>query len=113
MASIVLIFNHPLLGYPEATLRTQFVGQSCNLWNVGGHGLGILTSEGFKLIIVSGLVETKSAPDGNHLAILLGVSKGSGETESAPDGNHLAILLGVSRGSGAACPGRNHPDITF
>ena len=41
MASIVLIFNHPSLGHPEATVRTFFTGQSRNLWNVGGRGLGI------------------------------------------------------------------------
>jgi len=28
MASIVLIFSHPLLGYPEATVRTCFAGLS-------------------------------------------------------------------------------------
>ena len=41
LASIVLIFNHPSLSHPEATVRTSFAGQSRNLWNVGGHGLGI------------------------------------------------------------------------
>jgi len=111
MASIVLILSHPSLGHPEATVRTQFVGQSRNLWNVGGHGLGILTSKGFSLIIISGSGETESAPDGNRLAILLGVSRGSGETESAPDGDLPATL--VSGGSSAACHGRNRPDITF
>jgi len=45
MASIVLILSHPLLGYPEATVRTQFVGQSRNLWIVGSHGLGIFGLE--------------------------------------------------------------------
>ena len=44
-ASIVLIFNHPSLSYPEATVRTYFAGQSRNLWNVGGHGLGIFGLE--------------------------------------------------------------------
>jgi len=48
MASIVLIFSHPLLGHLEATVQTHLVGQSRNLWNVGGHGLGILTSKGFR-----------------------------------------------------------------
>jgi len=47
MASIVLNFSHPLLGLPEATVRTRFAGQSRNLWNVGSHGLGIFTSKGF------------------------------------------------------------------
>ena len=87
MASIVLILSHPLLGHPEATVRTQFVGQSRNLWNVGGHGLGILASKGLSLIIISGSGEMESAPDENRLAILLGVTWGSGETESAPDGD--------------------------
>ena len=54
MASIVLILSHPSLGYPEATVRTQFVGQSRNLWNISGHGLGILTSKGFRLTVGSG-----------------------------------------------------------
>ena len=113
MASIVLIFSHPSLGHPEATVRTHFVGQSRNLWNVGGHGLGIPTSKDFSLIIVLGSGETESAPDRNRLAILLGVSRGSGETESVPDGDRPTILLGVSRRSGATCLGRNRPDITF
>ena len=113
MASIVLILSHPLVGRREATVRTHLVGQSSYLWNVGGHGLGIPTLKGFSLIIVSGLGETESAPDGNRLAILLGVSRGSGETDSAPDGDRPATPLGVSRGSGAACLGRNRTDITF
>ena len=91
MASIVLILSHPLLGHPEATVRTCLAGQSRNLWNIGGHGLGILTSRGFRLIVVAG----------------------SGETESAPERNRPAAWLRVSRGSGATCPGRNRPDITF
>ena len=45
LASIVLIFSHPSLSYPEATVRTCVAGQSRNLWNVGGHGLGILGLE--------------------------------------------------------------------
>ena len=48
MASIVLIFSHPSLGHPEATVRTCFAGQSRNLWNVGGRGLGIFASKGFQ-----------------------------------------------------------------
>jgi hypothetical protein len=47
MASIMLIFSHPSLGHPEATVRTRFAGQSRNLWNIGGRGLGIFTSKGF------------------------------------------------------------------
>jgi hypothetical protein len=89
MASIVLILSHPSLGHPEATVRTEFVGQSRNLWNVGGHGQGILTSKGFRLTV------------------------GSGEMESAPDRNRLAAWLGHNTGSGAACTRRNHPDIAF
>jgi len=49
MASIVLIFSHPLLGHPKTTVRTRFAGQSRNLWNVGGHALGIFTSKGFQI----------------------------------------------------------------
>jgi len=49
VASIVLIFSHPSLGYPEATVRTRFAGQSRNLSNVGGHSLGIFTSRGFQM----------------------------------------------------------------
>ena len=45
MASIVLIFSHPSLGHPEATVRTCFAGQSHNLWNIGGHSLGIFGLE--------------------------------------------------------------------
>ena len=63
MASIVLFLSHPLLGHPEATVRTQFVGQSRNLWIVGGHGLGILASKGLSSIIISGSGETESTPD--------------------------------------------------
>jgi len=96
---------------------------------------GFFASKGFRLVIVVGSSETESAPDRDHLAILLRVNRGSGETQSAPDGDHLAILLrvnrgsgemqsapdgdcpatllGVSRGSGAACPGRDRPDIIF
>ena len=47
MASIVLILSHHSLGHPEATVRTHLVGQSRNLWNVGGHGLGIFRLERF------------------------------------------------------------------
>jgi len=49
MASIVLIFSHPSLGYPEATVRTRFTSQYCNLWNVGGRGLGIFISKSFQI----------------------------------------------------------------
>jgi len=49
MASIVLIFSHPLLDYPEATVRIRFAGQSRNLWNVGGRGLGIFNLKGFQI----------------------------------------------------------------
>ena len=45
LASIVLILSHHSLGHPEATVRTHLVGQSRNLWNVGGHGLGNLGLE--------------------------------------------------------------------
>ena len=45
LASIVLIFSHPSLSYPKATVRTCVAGQSRNLWNVGGHGLGVLGLE--------------------------------------------------------------------
>jgi len=45
LASIVLIFNHPSLSHPKATVLTYFAGQSRNLWNVGGHGLGIFSLE--------------------------------------------------------------------
>jgi len=71
LASIVLIFSHPSLSYPEATVRTCFAGQSRNLWNVGGHGLGIFDPEGLfsDLAVVSGSGETESAPDVNRLAI--------------------------------------------
>jgi len=31
LASIVLIFSHPSLGHPEATVQTRFAGQSRNL----------------------------------------------------------------------------------
>ena len=48
-ASIVLILSHPLLGYPEATVQTHFVGQSRNLWNVGGHGLGFFYLRRYRL----------------------------------------------------------------
>jgi len=65
MASIVLILSHPSLGHPEATVQTNLVGQSRNPWNVGGHGLEILTSKGFSLTIASGSGETEYAPDGN------------------------------------------------
>jgi len=91
MASIVLILGHPSLGYPEATVRTHFVGQSRNLWNVGGYGLRIFTSGGFGLIAVSR----------------------SGETKPASERNRPAARLGRNTGSSAACTGRNHPDITF
>ena len=63
MASIVLILSHPSLSHPEATVRTHFVGQSRNLWNIGGHGLGIFTSGGFRLIAVAGSGETKPASE--------------------------------------------------
>jgi len=70
MASIVLIFSHPSLSHPEATVRTCFAGQSRNLWNVGGHGLGIFVSGGFlDLFVVLGSDRMESAPDGNRLAI--------------------------------------------
>ena len=45
LASIVLILSHPLLSHPKATVRTCFAGQSRNLWNVGGHGVGIFGLE--------------------------------------------------------------------
>jgi len=80
LASIVLIFNHPLLSYPEATVRTCFAGQSRNLWNVGGHGLGIFRPrEAFlDLFTVSGSGETGSAPNGNRLAIFARGHEGIG-----------------------------------
>ena len=42
----MLILSHLSLGYPEATIRTHFVGQSRNLWNVRGHSLGFFTLGG-------------------------------------------------------------------
>jgi len=89
MASIVLILSHPLLGYPEATVRTHFVGQSRNLWNVGGHALGTFTLRGFGLVVAGG----------SGVACLGRI--------------HPDSWLGRRRGSGAACLGRNRPEILF
>jgi len=71
LASIVLILSHPLLSHPKATVRTRFAGQSRNLWNVGGHGLGIFGLERLfsELFVVPRSGETESAPDENRLAI--------------------------------------------
>jgi len=91
MASIVLILSHPLLGHPEATVRTRLVGQSRNLRNIGGRGLGIFYLKRFRPCC----------------------SRGVGRDRACLGRNRLAARLGRSGGSGAACRGRNRPDITF
>jgi len=88
MASIVLILSHPSLDHPEATVRTRFLGQSRNLWNVGGHGPGIFALKGFSLILISGLSETESSPDKNRLVILLGASRGQARWNLRPTGTY-------------------------
>jgi len=103
MASIVLILSHPSLGHPEATVRTQFVGQSRNLWNVGGHGLGILTSKGFSLIITLGSGETESAPDGKLPCNFAWGLHGVGRDEKLRP-TETALRRLVSGGSSACLP---------
>ena len=76
MASIVLILSHPLLGHPEATVRTHLVGQYRNLWNVGGHGLGIFTLRGFGLVAAGGSGEMELALEGTTLLLGSGVAGG-------------------------------------
>jgi len=82
MASIVLIFSHPSLGHPEATVRTCFAGQSRNLWNVCGHSPGIFGLERLFWVCVQyrGWARRNPRPTGTALRFLLGVSEGSGET---------------------------------
>ena len=113
LASIVLIFNHPSLSHPEATVRTCFAGQSRNLWNVGGHGLGIFGLDRLfqTCLWYRGRARRNLRPTGTALRFSLGVNRGSSETETAPNRDRPATL--VSGGSSAACPGRNCPDITF
>ena len=91
MASIVLILSHPSLGYPEATVRTQLVGQSCNLWNVSGHGLGIFTLRGFG----SGAAEGSgvACPGRNRPDFRLECSRG--RAPLALEGTALTYLLGA------------------
>jgi len=113
MASIVLIFSHPLLGYPEATVQTRFAGQSPqpleHRWPWPGD---FYLKRFFQFVYSIGVrrdgIYARRKPPCNFL---LGVSKGSGETESVPNGDRPATL--VSRGSSAACPRRNRPDISF
>jgi len=90
-----------------------FAGQSRNLWNVGGHGLGIFSPERLFWVCLQcrGRARWNSRVTRTTLRFLLRVSRGSGETESVPDGDLPATL--VSGGSSAACFGRNRPDITF
>ena len=76
MASIVLILSHPLLGHPEATVRTHLVGQSRNLWIVGGHGLGIFTLRDFGLVAAGGLAATELALEGTALLLGSGPTRG-------------------------------------
>jgi len=85
LASIVLIFSHPLLSHPEATVRTCVAGQSRNLWNVGGHGLGIFGLERLfsDLFYSVGVGRDEiCARRENALQFLLGVLMGSGETKN-------------------------------
>ena len=85
LASIVLIFSHPSLSHPEATVRTCVAGQSRNLWNVGGHGLGIL---GLERLFSDLFCSVGVGRDGicarqeTTLQLQLGVLMGSGETEN-------------------------------
>jgi len=88
VASIVLILSHPLLGHPEATVQTHLVGQYRNLWNVGGHGLGIFTLRGFGLVAAGGSGETELASK----------AKGSCEPELALDETASLLGLGVAGG---------------
>ena len=114
MASIVLISSHPFLSHPKATVRTCFAGQSHNLWNVGGHGLGIFGLERIfsDLFVVSGSGETESAPGEKPPCNFARGLHGVGRDEKLrPTETTLRRL--VSEGSGAASPGRNRPDITF
>ena len=92
LASIVLISSHPSLSYPEATVRTCVAGQSRNLWNVGGRGLGIL---GLGRLSLDSFFRVGVGRDGIW----------------RPTDTSMRRL--VSEGSGAASLGRNRPDITF
>ena len=94
MASIVLILSHPLLGHPEATVRTCFAGQSRNLWNVGGHGLGIFTLRVFGLVAAGGLGETELALKGT--ALILGSVAVGGRATLTLEGTTLTSFLGRS-----------------
>jgi len=113
MASIVLIFSHPSLDHPEATVRTCFAGQSSQPLERRWPWPGDFFLERFFRFACSVRVgrdgiDARWKPPCNFL---LGVSKGSSETESAPDRDRPTTL--VSRGSSAVYPGRNRPDIYF
>ena len=91
MASIVLILSHPLLGHPEATVRTHLVGQSRNLWNRRWPWLGDFYLERLRICY----------------------SRGVGRDGACLERKRPDSRLGRSMGSDAACLGRNRPDITF
>jgi len=88
MASIVLILSHPSLGHPEATVQTHLVGQSRNLWNVGGYGLGILTSKGFRFDCSGGVGRGETCVR-KKTAMLLGSGAAWGRALLAPEGTAL------------------------
>ena len=115
LASIVLISSHPSLSHPEATVRTCVVGQSRNLWNIGGHGLGILGLKKAFLRLVLwcwGRAKRNLRPTGTRLAAFARGLDGVGrDGKLCPTETFLRRL--VSGGSGAASPGRNRPDMTF
>ena len=116
LASIVLIFYHPSLSYPEATVRTYFcrsVSQPQKrrwLWP-----RDFWPRKAFlDLFVVSGLGETGSAPNGNPLVIFARGQEGIGQ-DGVCARRRPPCDLGQRGGGGssAACPGRNRPDITF
>ena len=113
LASIVLIFNHPSLSHPEATVRTYFCRSVSQPLERRSPCLGIFNPKRLFWVCLQyrGRARRNSRLTRTTLQFLLGVSRGSGETEFVPDGD-LPVTL-VSGGSSAACPGRNRPDITF
>jgi len=90
----VLILGHPLLGYLEATVRTLSVGPSRNLWNVGGHGLGIFTLRVLGSVAAGGLGETELALKGT--ALILGSVAVGGRAALTLEGTTLTSFLGRS-----------------
>ena len=113
----MLILSHPLLSYPEVTIRTQLVGQSRNLWNVSGRGLGIFTFKRFWLGRSGGGGRAPLVLEG--IALALGSDVAGGRAPLALEGTTLTHLFWGAPFEATHTGSRNdravalEPDVTF